>query len=92
MLSRIGSSTLPAGLRPGGAPDVSRFRLRPGDLAVLVSDGVTDGSEDDWVRARIRAFAGDSPKELAGALLTHEQSASDDRTAIVLLIGGKAQV
>ena len=62
VLSRIGSSTLPAGLRPGGAPDVSRFRLRPGDLAVLVSDGVTDGSEDDWVRARIRAFAGDSPK------------------------------
>ena len=42
--------------------------------------------------ARIRAFAGDSPKELAGALLTHEQNASDDRTAIVLLIGGKAQV
>ena len=44
------------------------------------------------MRARIRAFAGDSPKELAGALLTHEQNASDDRTAIVLLIGGKAQV
>lgn len=91
-ISRIGASTLPAGLRPNGAPDVSRFRLRPGDLAVLVSDGVTDGTEDDWVRARIRDFQGDSPKELAGALLAQEQPAADDRTAIVLQIGGKGEV
>lgn len=88
VLSRITSSTLPAGLQQGSVPDVSRFRLRPGDLAVLVSDGVTDGSEDGWVREQIRAFQGDSPKDLAGALLTHDNPATDDRTAIVLLIEG----
>lgn len=88
VLSRVTSSTLPAGLQQGTAPDVSRFRLRPGDLAVLVSDGVTDGSEDGWVREQIRAFQGDSPKDLAGTLLTREGDSTDDRTAIVLLIGG----
>ena len=88
VISRVTSSTLPAGLQQGAAPDVSRFRLRPGDLAVLVSDGVTDGSEDEWVRQQIRAFQGDSPKDLAGALLQHDQMVSDDRTAIVLLMEG----
>ena len=57
-------------------------------VAVLVSDGVTDGSEDEWVRQQIRAFQGDSPKDLAGALLQHDQMVSDDRTAIVLLMEG----
>lgn len=89
VVSRLTSSTLPAGLQQGAGPDVSRFRLRPGDLAVLVSDGVTDGTGDDWVREQIRAFRGDSPKDLAGALLCHDQPASDDRTAIVLLMEGK---
>lgn len=88
-LSRISASTLPAGLQSDHRPDVSRFRLQPGDLAVLVSDGVTDGEEDDWIRQQIRGFDGASPKELAGALLGHTQPATDDRTAIVLLIGGK---
>lgn len=88
VLSRITSSTLPAGLQQGAIPDVSRFRLRPGDLAVLVSDGVTDGSEDDWVREKIRAFQGSSPKDLAGELLCHDRPATDDRTAIVLLMEG----
>jgi stage II sporulation protein E len=89
-LTRIVSSTLPAGLQKGGAPDVSRFRLGPGDLAVLVSDGVTDGSEDEWVRQQIRAFQSSSPKELAAALVEHGAQATDDRTAIVLLIEGQA--
>lgn len=88
VLSRITSSTLPAGLQQDHQPDISRFRLGPGDLAVLVSDGVTDGGEDGWVRRQIREFQGDSPKELAGSLLRHEQPATDDRTAIVLHIGG----
>lgn len=88
VVSRLTSSTLPAGLQQGAGPDVSRFRLRPGDLAVLVSDGVTDGTGDDWVREQIRGFRGNSPKDLAGALLCHDQPASDDRTAIVLLLEG----
>lgn len=81
----ITSGTLPAGLNQG-APDVSRFQLKAGDLAVLVSDGVTDGTRDEWVREQIRSFTGNSPKDLAAALLCHENPVSDDRTAIVLLL------
>lgn len=81
----ITSGTLPAGLNQGG-PDVSRFQLKAGDLAVLVSDGVTDGTRDEWVREQIRSFTGNSPKDLAAGLLCHENPVSDDRTAIVLLL------
>lgn len=88
VVSRLASTTLPAGLQEGAGPDVGRFRLGPGDLAVLVSDGVTDGSGDDWARELVRAFQGDSPKELAAALLDHQEEVSDDRTAIVLLMEG----
>ena len=87
----ITSSTLPAGLNRDATPEISRFHLRAGDLAVLVSDGVTDGSEDGWVRDQICAFTGDSPKELAAGLLCHENPVSDDRTAIVLLLKGQGE-
>ncbi len=87
VVSRFTSSTLPAGLNNDPTPDLTRFRLRPGDLAVLVSDGVTDGSDDSALRDAIRHWHGSSPRELAAALLGPETDASDDRTAIVLCIG-----
>lgn len=88
-LSRITSQSLPAGLQTGAA-DVSRFRLGAGDLAVLVSDGITDGTEDGWVREQIAAFSTGSPRDLALTLLNHDSPAADDRTAIVLRLEGRA--
>ncbi len=87
VVSRFTSGTLPAGLNTDPTPDLTRFRLRPGDLAVLVSDGVTDGSDDAAIRDAIRHWHGDSPRELAATLLGAEEAVSDDRTAIVLCIG-----
>lgn len=89
VVSRFTSATLPAGLNTDPTPDLTRFRLRPGDLAVLVSDGVSDGSDDSDLRDAIRHWHGASPKELAASLLGPEESASDDRTAIVLCIGAE---
>ena len=88
-LSRITSQSLPAGLQSGAA-DVSRFRLGAGDLAVLVSDGITDGTEDGWVREQISTFSTGSPRDLALTLLNHDSPAADDRTAIVLRLEGRA--
>ena len=88
-VSRITGAALPAGLDPSGgaSPDVTRLRLSPEDVVVLISDGVADSREDGWVRTALAEFDGGSPKELALRLLEESQThggGGDDRTAIVL--------
>ena len=89
-VNRVTGSALPAGLAMGeGLPDKNTFRLEAGDCVVLVSDGVSGGSDDLWLRELLTAFAGDSPKDLACALITESErrdSPADDRTALVLKI------
>ena len=69
-------------------PDVSRLRLEAGDLVVLVSDGVTTGREDQWLRAALAEFTQGTPKDLARTLVTpgEGEKAADDRTALVVQI------
>lgn len=93
-VSRITGASLPAGLAggEGGEPDMSRIRLEPGDWAVLITDGVTAGGEDDqWLRDALRAYRGDSPRELAQAILegAPEGGAADDRTVLALRVGNR---
>ncbi|WP_295632312.1 SpoIIE family protein phosphatase [uncultured Intestinimonas sp.] len=92
-VSRITGSALPAGLAAGDrvAPDISRLRLEAGDLVVLVSDGVTTGREDQWLRSALAAFHEGSPKDLARTLVSPEEGekAADDRTALVVRIDAR---
>ena len=88
-VTRVTGSALPAGLAAGEqvTPDLSRLELEAGDLVVLVSDGVTSGEEDGWLREAVRAFQGGTPKDLAVQLVNECQNkgrGNDDRTAIVL--------
>lgn len=89
-VTRVTGSALPAGLGTGdGGPDVSRLRLEPGDSVVLVSDGVTNGGEDGWVKEALAAYDGSDPKSLAASLMEGSancQGATDDRTAVVLTV------
>ncbi len=90
-VSRITGTALPAGLAggEGGLPDMSQLRLEAGDWIVLVSDGVTGGEGDQWLRDRLSAFRGDSPRELAQTLLTEgggQGEAADDRTVLAIKI------
>ena len=64
------------------------LRLGHGDLCILLSDGISDGMDDDWVRETLLAHAQDSPKELAMHLVTGAagRGHDDDRTALVLRI------
>ena len=73
-----------AGEEELGAP--APLRLGHGDLFVMLSDGVSDGMEDSWVRELLEEHAGDSPKELAARLVTEAKGRGhdDDRTALVL--------
>ncbi len=87
-VSRVTGSALPAGLAAGDrvVPDVSRLHLEPGDLVVLVSDGVADRRDDQWLRAALADFSGGSPKDLARELVSREgpSAGGDDRTALVM--------
>lgn len=68
--------------------DAVPLRLGDGDLVILLSDGVTDGTDDKWVRQLLIGHANDSPKDIA-ALLVNEAKGrghDDDRTAMVMRI------
>ena len=67
---RITGNALPAGLRgAAAAPDVTRLSLESGCFAVMISDGVTDASNDEWLQNLLAGWDGDDPQKLAGLVL-----------------------
>lgn len=94
-VSRITGAALPAGLTDGEriAPDITRLQLESGDVVVMVSDGVADQREDQWLRDALAAFDGESPKDLARALVSanvDEHGPLDDRTALVVRLSARS--
>ena len=91
VVSRICGAALPAGLTDGDqiTPDITPFQLEVGDCVVLVSDGITAGDSDQWIRDRLAAFDGTSPKQLALDLICSvpPEAGEDDRTALVVQLG-----
>lgn len=89
-VQRITGSSLPAGMstRGSGRPDCTRLKLEPGDCVLMVSDGICGTDNDNWLRARLAAFSGESPKDLARDLIDNgpEDGPTDDRTALVVKI------
>ncbi len=86
-VSRLTGTALPAGLSGSAGPDVTRLELREGDCVLLLSDGVADASDDGWVREKLSAFDGESPKELAREVMAESEGrvgAADDRTAVAV--------
>lgn len=89
-IRRIKGETLAAGLSLGDgiAPDMVRMRLKPGSLAVIASDGVIAGAEDDWLRA-ILDREHDDMKALARAVLKEAEQlygSGDDMTVLTVLV------
>lgn len=86
-IRRITGRSLPAGAAYGTTrPDRAQLKLEPGDCVVMVSDGICGTGSDDWLRTKLTAFSGESPKELARELIVDgpEEGATDDRTALVI--------
>lgn len=84
----LAGKALPAGLAGQGPdrPDCLEFQMGPGDCLVLLTDGVAPG-EDDWLRAALADFDGDSPAALAETLVTYDKEEQDDKTALVIRVG-----
>lgn len=84
---RLEATSLPAGILDGVEPAERRFSLHPGDLILMVSDGVP--TEEPWVEEQLAAWEGDDPAELCqsiakAARLRCRESKPDDITVAVL--------
>ncbi|MEL4107046.1 SpoIIE family protein phosphatase [Oscillospiraceae bacterium WX1] len=75
------------GLPPHDAPDQLKMVLKPGSVAVIVSDGITADPEDGWLCEIISKFSGDTPKDLAASIVraaTEKYGVEDDMTVIAI--------
>lgn len=90
-LFKLRARTLPIGIL--GEPDVatSAIDILPGDVIVMVSDGVTEGREEcpelfEYIRSRILTH---SAQQLADAIMDYSErrGCTDDASAVVIRIG-----
>ena len=70
-IRRVKGTSLAAGMLAGegSAPDMVRMRLRPGNVALIASDGVLAEKNDQWLRDILAASDGVETKDLAKAAL-----------------------
>lgn len=94
-VERLDGGSLPAGVSAGaGEPDRFPLELAAGDCLVMVSDGVTSGQGDQWLRAALSEFDGQSPRALADRILRESgrrEGRGDDRTVMVLKLEERKQ-
>ncbi len=89
-VERLEGVSLPAGVAADrGVPDRFALKLEAGDCLVMVSDGVSSGREDRWLKELLGGFDGLSPRVLADCILQESgrrEGRGDDRTVMVLKI------
>lgn len=76
----------------GAEPDIVRMRLKPGNTAIIASDGVVGDDDDAWLRD-ILTSCGDDMKQLARDTLKaaeHSSTYSDDMTVLAVRVEERA--
>ena len=91
---RLVGASLPAGLQDSGAePQAIRFPLEENSFLLMISDGVADGVEDQWLQDLLAGWQGDDPNVLTSLVLREayqRRQGDDDRSALcVYLPAGK---
>ena len=88
-IRKIKGTSLSAGMGTGeqNAPDVVRMILRPGNVAVIASDGVTAGKTDEEMKTLIETYGTGDMKTLARQVLMaaeQDNEQSDDMTVLTV--------
>ncbi len=88
---RIRSETLAAGLKVGedAPPDMVRLRLKPGNLALIASDGVIAETNDAWLRTLLAEYDSCDAKALARDTLQaalKQYGSGDDMTVLAVYL------
>lgn len=89
----IKGGRLPMGVLNKVEPVESMMRLEVGDLIVMVTDGIVDGSRDqevEWLEAMLRRYQNEHPQKLCERLVNlaagRQNNRDDDMTAMVAKI------
>ena len=90
-IRRVKCTSLAAGMLAGeeSAPDVTRMRLRPGNVALIASDGVLAENNDQWLRDILASGDEMETKDLARSALraaTCRFGSVDDMTALAIRV------
>ncbi len=90
-IRRVKCTSLAAGMLAGegSAPDVMRMRLRPGNIALIASDGVLAERNDQWLRDILAGADGMDTKTLARDALQAAAArfgSADDMTALAIRV------
>ena len=87
---RITCSCLPAGLQsPDTRPETTRLHLEAGTFFVMLTDGIADINDDDWLQSLLAGWRGDDPQSLVSAILAagrEHRDLSDDGGVLALYI------
>ena len=91
---RLAGVSLPAGLQDSGAePQAIRFPLEENTFLLMVSDGVADSGDDQWLQDLLAGWQGSDPNVLTSLVLREayqRRHGDDDRSALcVYLPAGK---
>ncbi len=90
-IRRVKGKSLAAGMAAGegAGPDMVKMRLRPGNIALIASDGVMAEDSDQWLRDILAAAEGKEMKLLARQLLEaaiQRFGNTDDMTALAIRV------
>lgn len=90
---RLNAPNLPLGILPDLQAEEQKQLLRPGDLVILITDGVIEnreGQDDTWLRQLLSTTNLNDPKALADAVLNEATVCRgdyvDDRTVLVIKV------
>ena len=87
---RVTCSCLPAGLQEGSPPpEATHIKLSPGCFLVMLSDGVADSFDDEWLQNLLAGWEGHDPQQLVAAILADsmdKRGGTDDAGVLALYI------
>ena len=94
IIKKVTSNSLSAGLYmgTGSEPHIVKMNLRPGCIAIIISDGVLAESGDKWLRELVCNFNGIDIKELAKETLQEAMrrcGCIDDMTILALHVDAR---
>jgi stage II sporulation protein E len=90
----ISSTSLPAGILSNVDMEVTKKRLKDGDIIVMITDGITDSSNeiikhtDSWLEKALREMKTNNPQDIAEYILQRAKdnangAIEDDMTVLV---------
>lgn len=88
---RVKGISLAAGILAGEGetPDVVRMDLKSGSLALVASDGVISGTNDNWLREMLGSYEGTDMRELSRQVLRQavkRGGCTDDMTVLAVRV------